>query len=466
MASTEHEDQLELDVPDEGAERHAPSERTWRSSVAIVCASVGLMLFMVRVFGGLWPNEFKIFFPDSFSFLHVANITPLSPAFYAAERPIGLPTLLFVLGRSTELTIVVQTLLYGLAFLLSARIACVLLRQPAARLIAVFLIVRIGLEPRFALWNSHILSESLGMTLAVVSLVSWWRFSAEPTVARLRWASVATVAWLTARDSNVPTWIVVGVPALLIGSFWWKSAAPALRLAMRRWGVITLAVCLGVALAQASNGRNRYATLNNVGERVLTDEQLTNWFVDQGMPMSTALLERRGKNSFDDGSKMLNSPDLAEFRAWARGAGQREMLYSYVGLAPHWIRAFNADLPVILKTEQIGYDAFHVSRRLPSAPSSQLGGPTTRGGLVVWTIVAAAGLALAARRRGLQSIVLALLLVSSFVDLYIAYVGDSLEVQRHMVGPLSRMAVIMVICVAVGIDALLVNIKQRLVSKS
>jgi hypothetical protein len=419
------------------------------------------MLFVVRIFGGLWPDQFKIFFPDSFSFLNVAKLTPFSPNFYAAERPIAFPTLLFLLGRSTALTIAVQTLLYGLVFVLAARCACVLLRQPAARVIAVFLIVRIGLEPRFALWNSHILSESLGMTLAVASVVSWWRFSAEPTVHRLRWAGLATIAWITARDSNVPPWLAVGVPALFIASFWWKSAEPALRAALRRWAVITLVVCIGVALGQAANGRNRYATLNNVGQRVLTDRQLTNWFVDQGMPVSDALIERTGKSSFDDGWKMLNSPDLVGFRAWARGAGQREMLYSYVRFAPHWIRALNADLGVLLRTDQVSYDAFHVSARLPKASTSQLGGPTTRRGLLIWTLVSLIGLALASRRRGLQTAVLGLLLVSTFIDLYMAYVGDSVEVQRHMVGPLSRMAVIMVVCVCVGIDAAIAEVRQR-----
>ncbi|CAB4886998.1 unannotated protein [freshwater metagenome] len=442
------------------------SNPAWISVAGGVCASLGLMIFMVRVLGASWPGQFKIFFPDSFSFKNAAGLTPFSPAFYAAERPIAFPTLLFLLGRSTVVTVVVQTLLYGLAYLFGVRVACRILRQPESRLLAGMAIIAIGLEPRFALWNTHILSESLGMTLAAVSVMLWWRFSVTPGVVRLRWAGVATIAWLTVRDSNVPPWMAVGVPALLIASFWWRGTDAEFRRSLRRWGVITLVVCLGVAVTQSANGRNRYATLNNVGLRVLPDAELTAWFVDQGMPTSPALVERTGSSSFDDSWEMLKSPALEEFRSWARGAGQRQMLVSYARFAPHWVGALYDDLPVLLNSDQSAYDAFHVAQRVPPALPGQLGGPTSRMGLLIWTLLAAVGLALAARRRGLQSIVLGLLLASCFIDLYMAYVGDSVEVQRHMVGPLSRMVLVMVLCIATGLDAAFTSIRLRKVGSA
>ena len=439
------------------------SDRSWRGQATSVIAALGLMVFMVRVLGAGWPKHFTIFFPDSFSFKHVAELTPFSPAYYAAERPIAYPTLLFLLGRSTLLTVVVQTFLYGIAYIFVAMTAWRLLRRREAGLVCAFLLITIGLEPRFALWNSHILSESFGMTLAVLSVAGWWRFSTVPTVRNLHYAGIATVGWLTVRDSNVPNWIAVAVPALLIASLWWRTAGPRLRRALRYWGVVMLIVCVGVALTQSANGRNRYATINNVGTRVLPDKKLTEWFHDQGMPVDAALLERTGQSSFDDNWDMLTNPDLTEFRRWADGSGQRVMLLSYVRFLPHWLDNLSHDLPIILRSDLSGYDAFGVAGRLPDAAPAQINGPTTRNGLLVWTIISVAGLVLAAvRRRGLQAIVLGLLLASSFIDLYMAYVGDSVEIQRHMVGPLSRMALIMVICFGVGIDALIELVPTRL----
>ena len=445
------------------------ADRSWRGQALAVVAALGLMVFMVRVIGAGWPKHFTIFFPDSFSFKHVAALTPFDPGFYAAERPIAFPTLLFLLGRSTVVTVVVQTFLYGLAYLFIAMTAWRLLRNREAGVVCAFLLLTIGLEPRFALWNSHILSESFGMTLAVLSVAGWWRFSTVPTVRNLNYAGIATVGWLTVRDSNVPNWIAVGVPALLIASFWWRSAGPRLRRTLRYWGVAMLIVCIGVALTQSANGRNRYATINNVGTRVLPDKEITRWFEDQGMPVDDKLLARTGQSSFDKSWDMLTNADLTEFRKWADGSGQRVMLESYVRFLPHWLDKLSDDLPVILRSDLSGYDAFGVANRLPDAAPAQINGPTTRTGLAVWTAISVAALVLAAvRRRGLQAIVLGLLLASTFVDLYMAYIGDSVEVQRHMVGPLSRMALIMVICFGIGIDTLigLVPPRRRAASQS
>ena len=437
-------------------------DEAWRGQALSTAAALGLMVFMVRVLAAGWPKRFAIFFPDSFSFIHAAKLTPLSPAFYAAERPIAFPTLLFLLGRGTVVTVVVQTFLYGLAYLFAATTVFRVLRQRETRLVIALLVLSIGIEPRFALWTTHILSESLGMTLAVVSMLAWWRFSAQPGRGRLHLAGIATIGWLTVRDSNVPPWLAIGVPALLIASFWWRGADLELRRALRMWGIVTLVVCVGVTLTQSANGRNRYATINNVASRVLPDHDITQWFADQGMPLDDALRERTGSNSFNDNWDMLTSPDLAAFRAWADSSGQRVMLESYARFAPHWIGRLYDDLPVLLGADQSSYDAFSVANRLPDAAPAQIDGHTTRKGLLVWTMLAVAGLVLAARRRrGVQATVLGLLLASTFVDLYMAYIGDSVEVQRHMVGPLSRMALVMVLCFGLGADSFVESIRLR-----
>lgn len=427
-----------------------------RVRVWSVIAALGLMLFAVRVLGSGWPGRFAIFFPDSFSFKNAARHTPFSPSFYVAERPIAFPMLLFLLGRSTVVTVVVQTLLYGLAYLFAAFTIGRLLRRGVARIAGGFLILTVGLEPRFALWNTHILSESIGMTLALTSVLMWWRFSAAPSRRSLNWAGLVTVGWLTARDSNVPPWMAVGVPALLLASWLWKSADPRLRRSLRTWGLVTMVVCVAVTLSQSANGRNRYATINNVGTRVLPDDEVTQWFVDLGMPIDDALRARTGSNSFNNSWDMLTHPDLQEFRDWADDDGQLLMLISYLRFAPKWNDALDNDLPQLMAYEHSAYDAFGVANRLPGPAPAQINGPTTPFGLLTWTVLCVVALAVAyGRRRGVQSLTLGLLLLSTFVDLYMAYIGDSVEVARHMVGPLSRMAVVMVIILGVGIDSLL-----------
>ena len=51
-------------------------DASWRGLAAAVLATLGLMIFMVRVIGAGWPERFTIFFPDSFSFKRAAKLTP------------------------------------------------------------------------------------------------------------------------------------------------------------------------------------------------------------------------------------------------------------------------------------------------------------------------------------------------------------------------------------------------------
>src|SRR4051812_1916867 len=56
-------------------------DEAWRGQALSLAAALGLMVFMVRVLAAGWPKRFAIFFPDSFSFIHAAKLTPFSPAF-------------------------------------------------------------------------------------------------------------------------------------------------------------------------------------------------------------------------------------------------------------------------------------------------------------------------------------------------------------------------------------------------
>jgi hypothetical protein len=47
------------------------------------------------------------------------------------------------------------------------------------------------------------------------------------------------------------------------------------------------------------------------------------------------------------------------------------------------------------------------------------------------------------------------LLIPAWIDLYLSYAGDAVEVNRHMIGALSRLSVATVVVVGIGLDAVL-----------
>jgi hypothetical protein len=207
-------------------------------------------------------------------------------------------------------------------------------------------------------------------------------------------------------------------------------------------------------MSEGSSGRNQYPMHNNVGMRILPDANLTKFFVAGGMPVDAALRGRAGHNSWDDSETVLRDPALARSRSWASTKGRVRLVLSSVVKFPYWRDRLYGELPNILRSNGVqAYDNYNTAGRLPSRVAV-LGAPATRGELAVWVAAAIAGLALAATDRNRRRLVLfaAAGLFSAAVDFYMSYIGDAMEVNRHLVGPLARLTIMLVIAVALGLD--------------
>ena len=75
--------------------------------------------------------------------------------------------------------------------------------------------------------------------------------------------------------------------------------------------------------------------------------------------------------------------------------------------------------------------------------------------LAVALVASTAGAVVAARRRRALGLFAAFLLIPAWIDLYLSYAGDAVEVNRHMIGALSRLSVATVVVVAIAVDAVL-----------
>ena len=423
--------------------------RRWqpRHDLSRVVFALFVAVFLLRTLGPLWRSGLRPEFPDSYSFLDHARIGPWWPSFWFGERPVGLPLLAWILGGNTGAIVLVQTTLYALAV---AVLGATLLRIVANRVIAwvaVGAVMLIAVQPRFASWSLEVLSESLGLTLSLFALAGWLTFAHSPTNRRLVLAFAATAAWLLVRDAHAVTVGAVAVTALFASRF----ASNDARRRLLRVGAAVLALgVVYVAVAQNVSERNRYPLINNVGLRVLPDDDLTADWVGRGLPLNDALLERAGSDSWSDGEAFLNDPRLAGFRDWVDGEGQRDQLISLVLDAPHWFGEFRRDLPGLLSYRFDDYDRYDVGDRLPDG-SSWFDVPRTNTSLALWLVVGALASIAVARKRRALGVVLGVALFTTITEAYTSYVLDAVEVQRHMVGVLLRIGVIVVIAVALAL---------------
>ena len=414
--------------------------------------AAGAGLFILRVLGAPWPR-FPLTYPDSYSFLKVANRGPLHLKFWFDERPVGFPLFLWTFGRSITLVTLAQTVLYVGAFAFVCATAVRLLSSQVARLVAIIGFTAIAIQPRFALWNSLVLSESLSRSRAVISLARWWRAAAAPTRRAVRWAVVWSLAWTLVRDANLAPVALVAGPVLVVLAFSRRVGRDMNQTMIRSVAALIL-VGAFVLSGDAVSHRNQYPMNNDVGMRFLPDPGMTRFFADHGMPLDAVLRTRTGHNSWDDGEMFLRDPRLENYREWARQKGRTWLAMSMVFKASWWSDRFDRELPNIVRNDALrDYDTFRVGDRLPSKIPFGLGAATSRGRFYGYTAVAFVAVAVAAsRRRRLMAAFAFFGLLSALVDVYFSYVGDAMEVNRHLAGPMARLAIMSVIAVALAVD--------------
>lgn len=420
-------------------------------------------LFLLRLLGASWNTHFPAAWPDATfpkeGYLTVAAKSPFRPSFYNAFRPIGFPTLLWITGRNTQLTVLAQAGIYCACVGALIMTALRTLRSRPIAIATAVLIGGIAIQAKYALWTTQILSESLAISLGLAALAAWWRFAAAPTRGRARWGFVFLIAWLVVRDAHILPATVVFVPAMaLVVLLGRRSLGRALQRTLAIGTTLVVATGVYTYFAQSSSHRTTLSFHNTIGVRVLPDEQLTNWFVHHGMPLDDALRSRTGKSGLEDDFYKSTDPAYATYRHWARGAGPRALALSLVAEAPRYYHLMYNDLPSLLAGNVQYYDTQGVYDRLPREMPAQLGGPTTRRGLTTWLVLAGAGLAVGLalallRKRALGLVVFgATTLVLTLVELYTTWAGDPLEMQRHVIGTLSRLSVVLVVVIASATD--------------
>jgi hypothetical protein len=448
-------------VPDRDA--GPPRARPVVRDAAFYVAAILSALFMLRLLGASWSSGFPAVWPDATfpkeGYLAVAAKGPFRPSFYDAFRPIGYPTLLWIMGRNSQLTVVAQAAIYCAVVGALIMTALRTLKVRAVAIATAVLLGAIALQAKYAMWNTQILSESLAISLGFASLAAWWRFAASPSRARARWGFVFLIAWLVVRDAHVLPATIVFVPVMaLVVLLGRGSLGRALQKTLVIGTVLVVVTAAYSYVAQSASHRARLSVHNTIGVRILPDEQLTQWFADHGLPLDDALRTRTGKSGIADDFYKSTDPEFAAYRHWASGAGARALALSLVVQAPHYSDLLYADLPALLPGDVEYYDTQGVYHRLPNQLPAQLGGPTTRRGLTTWLVVAgaalAAGLVLALqRRKGLGVVVFgATTLGLTLVELYTTWGGDPLEMPRHLIGTLSRLAVILVVISAGAVD--------------
>jgi hypothetical protein len=415
------------------------------------CALAGW--YLIWLLGPVRPIVNSRSFPDSASYLRVADRSPFSVRFWFDERPPVYPLFLWLLHSSATTVVVVQSVLWVAAWVWLCSVAWNRIHSRYVSTVAIGLLIGVAVQARWGFWNTLMLTEGLSATLMIAMVAAWWQFVAEPGRFRAVAACSISACWMLIRDSNAVTLLVVVIPALVVTiAIHHRRPSEFRRLTRLALSVMLIAGLYSI-VGQLSSNRGETSFHNNVGLRWLSDGEMNRFLLARGLPVNDALIARTGGDAWADGEAFLNSPELAQYRRWARGSGRSAAAIATVVKAPWWIDRLRTELPSYTSIDNEAYDVFDVTNRLPSRPLGLLDPIRSPAAIVVWTSISVVATGVGWRRRQALGLLLAFLLVGAMVDLYLSFVGDAVEVGRHLAGPLLRLSVAVIIAVGVGLDA-------------
>jgi hypothetical protein len=419
----------------------------------LACLTIAAVF--VWVLGPGWLNGFPPVFPDTSSYVDVANVGLFSSEFWFGQRPPTYPLLIWLVGPSTRAIVAGQMLIAVAAWAWLAVTVWQELRTRWLAVVTIVLLLLVAVQTRWAFWHTSLLTESVSGSLAVAGIAAWWRWFSRPDRFRAAVATTLTAAWMLLRDSNAVTFLAVAFPAMLLLVVLERRATGPRRRGMSMALAALVTVGAFSIAGQFVSNRGETSFHNNVGLRWLVDDDMRSWMEARGMPTSDALDERAGKDAWADGEAFLRSPFLAEYRSWAEGRGRIAAASSFVVRADWYLERFWRDLPALAATDHLAYDTFAVADRLPERPLGPIDPVGSRTALVVWGLATLAAAVIVATRRPRLAWLIPFWFVPVLSDFYLVYVADAIEVGRHLVGPMLRYGVVAIVSVALAVDAVL-----------
>ena len=310
--------------------------KKWISSGAMAVALATVLFFFVQICIAILQ---KAILPkgggDTEVFLFMAAQKWTSPAFYHGLRPWTVPLLHSLVDGATNQTalILLQTVISYASWIFLAFSASRLLRDELMKAIAFMTLAFIPLNMFIHHINTVILSESFSFSFLALFLgMFFWYFRSGS------WASIISLAFTAllfafVRDTDAYRVLFMALPVLWIAM---RHTRRNIRRVPRHvvLCVSFLAIFVASDLSTSNvhnpdfnvpytNARWYFPVLDNMGSRILKSEEMLQYFVDHGLPVTPALKEMADVWASSNDWQWYTDPRLAVQREWLYRHGRQ-----------------------------------------------------------------------------------------------------------------------------------------------
>ena len=385
------------------------------------------------------PTSARVF-PDTGTYMHTAAQPLLSSGFWLGWRTFTVPVFYRLLPDSNAARAAGQLAVSIICWTLLAVVAARAVQR--LRLVVFALVLVFSLTVWITQWDSVILSESLGLSLAAAAVAAWILLLRNPGLWTASAAAVVSGLWALVRPEN-------GVLALLMVPLVLVWAVVARRTRVGLILSLVLIAASGVSVLDTYRPGAQEADLlpmlDVIGTRVLPNRGQLAFFRSAGMPTPSVLLSFSGQ---DIPRQLVDSdPRLAPFRHWLL-TDSRQTLAEYLLLHPGYVirSLYQDDSDLLDPRLTAGYRATGTSAVVPEAVTNVLYPPWPTYVAVWFVLLIPAAVVLARRRAGGIWVLPAAILLLQIAAMVETWAGGPDEMPRHAVtvGMLTKLSLLLV----------------------
>ncbi len=419
-------------------------------------------------------------FNDTAGYINTAVQPMNSLQFWFGERPFTYPLLLKMLAitpdnyyRAPQLQSVgqAQIMLSILAWILFAWTLSKLSMRPALKAVIFTLILIFSLSIEVSVWDTLLLSESLSISLMVV-IFSFWilllRSVAKDRITPLQIVSMLSIFLLSmlyifTRDTNL-IFLITCAGALCLCSFLFKN-----RKLVRIFSLtylVFLLMCVIFQTVSFSNA-NRWQIFihDHLALRILRDADASQYFIQEGMPVSSNLFSIAEMESSQYQVIFENDAEYAPLREWIDCCSLKTYLKYLVSNPVKTISMPFIEYQKLLNGTNIEY-------RYPRDGVWPVSQTVTRLSIMMYThnqgvsvlffLLCIAGIIFLKRKGDPVWIFPAVLILSIVPMMLVVWHAEPMEIERHA----NQIGIVLRLTGWIGFLVILDEITGRIIAKS
>ncbi|MHA1558445.1 MAG: hypothetical protein ACTSXG_01365 [Alphaproteobacteria bacterium] len=380
---------------------------------------------------------------DTDDYLYLAGKSVFSLEFFAGPRPWTTSLLYKVLGADLEIAnyveddkviknnhnadfiLIAQMTIHAISWIALAYSATSKINIYKLRPLLLMIVLAIGLSPAVTWWNHLLLSESISISLMIFLLSIWLS-----TTKGWQWHKAflllgATLLFIFTRETNALLIIILATLLILFGFGKTKRQIYL--------SISIIFILFYFASSSLSSIPNRWAVpLGNViFHRILPDKNALDFFVKQGMPINSTVLDMEGKWVCDNGCAFLKEEKYTFFRDWLYKNGRTVYIHY---LIDDFDKSLLAPLVHLDKaTKAFLFPNFSEDKYLIPIWLNKLlffNGAIT---FLFTFVLALISIVFKIWKTKPETIVVGLFFLLSYPHAFISYHGDAMEVGRHAI---------------------------------